>query len=126
MSPRAMIILKVSFQDAAQVPFPEDDDVIRALSTNRSDESFDIRTLPRTLRCNDHFLKLHPGHSPTELFAIDLVAIPQKISRWRLFKKCFHDLLRGPSSRRMLGHIEVNYTPAIVRQYHQHKQHAKR
>src|SRR5262249_13848464 len=60
MSPRAMIICEVTFQDAAQVPFPKDDDVIRALSTNRSDESFDRRTLPWAMGSRHHFLIFIP------------------------------------------------------------------
>jgi hypothetical protein len=62
-----------------------------------------------------HFLNLHSRHSPAKLFAVDLIAIPQQKARSSVFGKGFDDLLRGPSSRRMFGYIEVNDAPAMVR-----------
>src|SRR5262249_45993659 len=125
MMPGAMIICEVTFQDAAQVPFPKDDDVIRALSTNRSDESFDIRTLPWAMGSRHHFLDLHPVHPPTELIAVDLVAISQEKARRSLFREGLDNLLCGPSSRRMPGHVEVNHSSAIMGKYDKHEQHAE-
>src|SRR5207245_1462278 len=35
-------------------------------------------------------------------------------------------LLPRPTCRRMLRHVEVNHTPAVMNQHHQDKQHPKR
>src|SRR5215813_274749 len=95
----------------------EHNHVIQTLATNRADYSFHEWILPRTPGgCND-FLDLHAGYPPAEIFAVDLVTIPQEKARRRLFWQGFDDLLRSPLSSRVLGHIEVNDASAIVRQY---------
>ena len=48
--------------------------------------------------------------------ASDFLPIPQRRKKRRcLLRNGFYYLLRGPGGRRMLGHIEVNDAPAIVR-----------
>src|SRR5262245_59455427 len=97
--------------------FTEHNQMIHTLPTDRTDYSFHERILPRTPGgCND-FLYLHASYPPTELFAVDLVTIPQEKARRRLFWKGFDDLLRSPGRRRMFCHIEVNNAPTVVRQY---------
>src|SRR5215510_6998393 len=73
--------------------------MIETLATNRTDYSFHEWILPRTPGGCDDFLDLHASYPLAELFAIDLVAIPQKKARRRLFRKGFNDLLRGPDGR---------------------------
>src|SRR5262245_14729758 len=125
MCSRSMIISKVTFQDATQMIFAEHNHIIETFSPDRADEPLHIWTLPRTVWCSDHFLNLHPLYPPTELLAIYLVAIPEQVTRNRVFRKGLDHLLRGPGCGRISSHIEVNNAPAIVRQYHQHEEHAK-
>src|SRR5215813_5854640 len=117
MGSRAMIISKVAFQYTAQMPFAQHNHMIETFTPDRPDQPLHIWALPRTMWRGNHFFNLHPFHSATKLFAIYLIAIPQEEARGALFRKRLNDLLRGPGGRRMFGHIEVNDTPAIVRQY---------
>ena len=42
-----VVILQVSVQDLFQVAWPKYDDMIEALTTDRSDDAFCVRVLPR-------------------------------------------------------------------------------
>jgi hypothetical protein len=48
-----MMILKIARQDASQVMFVEDDNVIQAFSADRTDETFDVGILPGRSRGSD-------------------------------------------------------------------------
>jgi len=52
-----------------------------------------------------------------ETFPIDLVPISDQIAWRRVVGERFQDLLRGPSCRRMLGHVEMHDAPAMMRQH---------
>jgi hypothetical protein len=51
--------------------------------------------------------------TPANLLAGKPLACRRRLPAWRR-RKGFYHLLRGPSGRRMLGHIEVNDAPAIM------------
>src|SRR5262249_58702989 len=90
--------------------------MIEALASNTADHSLDIWILERRSRRGDHFFDLHSFHSEAKFFSVDLISIPEQIARSSLFGKGFDDLLRGPSSRRMRGDIEVNDPSSIMEQ----------
>src|SRR5215475_9703743 len=113
----SVIIFEIIFQNAAQMIFAETNHMIQTLLTNRTDYSFHEWILPRTPGGCKDFLDLHASNPPAEIFAVDLVTIPQEKARRRLFWKGFDELLRSPGRCRMFCHIEVNDASAIVRQY---------
>ncbi|HEY6418047.1 MAG TPA: hypothetical protein VIX59_03505 [Candidatus Binataceae bacterium] len=47
MGPHLIVIHSVGLQDTAQVRFAEHDEVIERFATDRSDEPFNVRVLPR-------------------------------------------------------------------------------
>ena len=63
------------------MPLIEDDNVIEALSPDRSDEPPDEGILPWASRCNQHFLEAHVSDSLLEGLTIDLVSVAKKILR---------------------------------------------
>ena len=75
MNSPAMVKIDVRTDNAAQMPLVKDNDVVQALSTERSDNPFAVRILPRTPRCGDDFFDIEAAHTPTELLAVDAVAI---------------------------------------------------
>jgi hypothetical protein len=50
MSPSVMVVVQILAEHAPKVLRSEEDHVIQALSTNRSDQSFHVRILPRRTR----------------------------------------------------------------------------
>src|SRR5438093_700609 len=53
----------------------DDDHVIETLSSDRANQPFDVRILPRTRRRRDDFGDVHAGQSALEDLAVDAVAI---------------------------------------------------
>ena len=72
---RLMVIDEVAVQDAAQVPLAEDENVIQALASDRTDQALHERVLPGTVRRGENFLDPHALHSVPKLLAVDLVTI---------------------------------------------------
>ncbi len=75
------VVFEIVFQDPAQPGLMEDDDVIQALSTNRSDQSLNVGVLPRALRCSQNFPNVHPFRCLAEFLPIRAVAVAQQIPR---------------------------------------------
>jgi hypothetical protein len=97
-------------------------------------DTFDIQTRSRIMARvkskdaapeKDDFLDLHSRHSQPKLFAIDPVTISKQEARGGLVRESLDDLLRSPSGRRMLCHVEVQYATPVVRQHDEHIPHTK-
>src|SRR5439155_9486033 len=77
------IVGEVAGQDAAQVAFAENQNVIQTLAPDRADEPLREGILPRAVRRREDFLDPHALHSVPKLLAVDLVAIAQEIEAAR-------------------------------------------
>jgi len=89
------------------------DDVIETLALHRTDESFDVRVLPRGARGREDFFNSHGlrgGRASRER----MIAISDHISRCLVPRERFAELLTGPRRRRMFIHRHVdNSTPGL-------------
>ena len=70
-----MVILEVGREDTPEVRLVKDDHVIEALSSDRSDQAFNVRILPWTRRRGDNFRDAHASQSPLKDVAVDVVSI---------------------------------------------------
>jgi hypothetical protein len=120
-----IIVGEVRGQDASQMPLTENDDMLQALASHRADEPLDKRVLPGAVRRREDFSDPHPLHSLPKLLAVDGVAIAQEIGRRGVVREGVDDLLRGPGGGGVLGHIEVDDTPAIVGEHDQDEEDAQ-
>jgi predicted nucleic acid-binding protein len=57
-----MVIGEVAVQDAAQMPLAEDENVIQALASDRTDQALHERILPGTERRGENFLDSDAPH----------------------------------------------------------------
>jgi len=110
----AVIVREVRGQDATQVAFAQNDDMIEALTPDRADEPFRKRILPRALRCRDHFTDLHARQALPEDVAIDRVPIAEEVGWRAVVRKRLHDLLGRPGGGTMLGDVEVDHPSPMV------------
>ena len=55
--------------------------MIEALSTNGSNHSLHIGSLPRRARCRQDFADAHGSHLLSEVIAEDGIAVPQHVTR---------------------------------------------
>ena len=104
----AVIVREVRGQDATQVAFAQNDDMIEALPPDRADEPFHERILPRAVGGREHFEDPHALHSLPKGGAVDVVAIAEKIGQPCVVREGLHDLLGRPLRGRVLGHVEVD------------------
>jgi hypothetical protein len=120
-----VIVGEVAGQDAAQVAFAENQNVIQTLAPDRADEPLREGILPRAVRGREDFLDPQALHSVPKLFAVDLVAVAQEIGGHGVVRKGIHDLLGGPVGGGMLGHVEVDDAPAVVSEHDKNKEDAQ-
>src|SRR2546425_4979313 len=123
MRSRVEVIAEVSLQNPFQMPFSEHDHVIEAFSANTSNEPFREWILPGTFRCSEHLLDSHSLNPVSEITTVHPVTVTDQISWCSIFRKRFDNLLRGPFCSGMVGDIEMQHTPTLVRQYDENKQH---
>ena len=110
---RPVIVREVARQDAAQVAFAQDEDMVQTLTPDRADEPFREGVLPRALGRGQHFPDSQAFHSLPKRVTVDRVAIAEEVGRRGVVRERLHDLLGGPGRGGMLGHVEVNDAPPM-------------
>ena len=115
MAATSMIRFEIRNHVAPEQGLVQDYHVIETLSSNRADQPFDVCTLPWGAECGDHFGDFHTFGLRLEGGTIDAVAISEQEPRGLVPRKCLEDLGCRPLCCWMLGDIEMNNAPAIVR-----------
>ena len=105
--------------------FVEDDDVIQALSTNRSDQTLDVWILPGRSPSGDNLFNSHVGYAILELVPVDAISITNQEPRRRIIGKRLNHLLTRPRSRWMSGDVEMDNHPAVMSQDDEGEQYAE-
>ncbi len=120
-----MVIGEITVEGPLEMALVEGNDMIQAFPTEATDNALGIRVLPRALRCDGAFFHSQMVNPFSKVISVDGIAITQQILRWWLPWKSLNKLLSRPFSRRMLRHIEVDYSAAIVSQDYKHEQDTK-
>src|SRR3982750_283628 len=121
-----MVVAEIRRQGSLQMAGVQNDVVVEALPSDRADESLGVWILPGTLRCCQNLLDAQRLDSQSNLSTVPAVAIADEIRGSFSVCKCLHDLLRGPSSGRMLGDIKVQHLATIMFQDTEYEQHLHR
>jgi hypothetical protein len=74
-----VMVGEVADQDAAHVPFAEDENVIQTFAPDRADQALHERVLPWAVRCGEDFGDPHTLHAMAKLLVVNLVTIVQEI-----------------------------------------------
>ena len=88
--------------------------MIQTFTANRTNDAFDVSSLPRSPRSAEDFFDIHYHELVAELLAIDSISISQQISRRGIKRKGFEHLLRRPFRRWMSCDVEVHDASSIV------------
>ena len=108
---RSRVVGDVLIQNAPKASSRQHDDVIEALASDRSDESFDVGVLPGGARRRQDFLDADRFH------VIEcMITIAEEIARHLVPGEGVAKLLRGPGGRGMLRDGNTNDAPAIMRE----------
>src|SRR5271166_6787121 len=81
MRPDFIVIASVRSQDAAQMRFAQDDQMIHALAPDRSDQPFGKSILPRRGRRYRFVPDAHGAKSTCDNGAINLIPIADEVTR---------------------------------------------
>src|SRR3989441_13024851 len=98
MSASLVIVREVAGQEASQVSFAEDEDMIQTLAPDGADEPLREGVLPRAVRGREDFTDAHALHALPEHVTVDRVAIAEEIGRGGVIREGVHDLLSRPDS----------------------------
>jgi len=109
-------------ENAPQVPFAQDDDVVKALSPDRSDHPFNVGILPWRAWCREHFVDAHSLDPGADLQPIHAVPVPDHVAWCRVPREGFCHLLLDPGRCRMSRHADMHDPPPVVVQHDQHEQ----
>ena len=120
----AMVTPDVGSQDAPEMRLVDDDHVIETFASDRSDQAFDVRILPRTRRRGDDFTDADASQSALEDVAVDAVSISMQPAGHRVLRKRVDHLLSAPDRRGMIRDIHMHNAPALVRQEDEDEQHS--
>jgi hypothetical protein len=103
-----MVVPDIGHEDAAQMRFVDDDHVIETLASERADQAFDGRGLPRTRRNGDDFADTHANQSALEDVAVDAVSIFMHPARRGVVRKRVDHLLRRPGCGWMIRDVDMH------------------
>jgi hypothetical protein len=93
-----MVVGEIAGQDAAQMAFAQNEDMIETLMPDRADEALGEGILPRAARRRQGFLDTHALDALPERLPVDTVAIAEQALRRGLVGEGVDDLLGGPGS----------------------------
>ena len=120
-----VIVGEVALQVAAQRALVLHDDVIEALAPDGTDHAFNERILPGGRGAVSTSSMPICCTVRREIRSVNRVTIPDDESRCGVPWPRLAELLRGPRRGRMRRDVQVDDAASIVRQHHEHKQHAK-
>ena len=126
MRPGLFVVCEIGFQDSTQTGLIQNDDVIQALSSNRSDQSLEIGVLPRTLGRSQDFVNAHRFCHLAEFQPVSAVAIAQQIPRRIVPRKCSQKLSGGPRCGGVSGHRKMHQTSSVMAENHEREQDLER
>src|SRR5215831_2045544 len=116
MGSQSMIVLNIGFERPACRAFMQYDYMIEALTTNGSDDSLYVGSLPRRARCRQNFADGHISNLLSEVVAEDRIAVAQQVTRVLGKGKGLPQLLSGPLRGRVGGNVKVQNAAAVMGQ----------
>src|SRR5437016_4538634 len=121
----AVVIIGIKLQNPAQMFLTQDNDVVQTLAPDRSDQPFANAILPRRGRCNWLVSNAHGTQSACDGGSIDLIAIPDHITRSPVPRKSLGDLTCNPLRGRVGCDVDPDDISAIKPYNHKAVEHSK-
>ena len=97
--------------------------MVKALPPNTSNEPLGEWILPWTARRGEHLVNAHSLNSVSEIATIHSVTVTYQITRCRVLRKGFDDLLCCPFCGGMFRDIEMQHATPFMRNEDEDKQH---
>jgi len=117
-----MVVVEVAGQETPEVALAEDHHMIQALPADAADHPLGICILPRTPRRGQDLVHAQVYEPLLKPLAIYRISVAEQVLRSSLPGEGCDELLCCPLRCRMLGHIEMEDLPPVVRQHDQHEE----
>ena len=114
MCPGSMIAVQEAADNAPEMSFPENDNVVEAFPTQRPDYSLYVRRLPGTVWCNYNLLDLEGFYLVLKHQPINSIPVADEVARGFLIVERLNQLLRRPGGSWMFRYVEVHDLAAIM------------
>ena len=125
MRARAVIVVGISPEHAAQMRLAENEQMVQTFSSDRSDQSLDVSVLPRRPRGYGAIPDAHCPDPSLEYLSVDAVAVSDEVFGRRVPRKGLRDLAGDPiassevykfmKGRRLLAIIRIRHTQVVRR-----------
>ncbi len=102
------VIVGVGAKHAAQMCLPDNDQMIQALSSDRSDQPFDIGVLPGRAWRRGTIPDSHGSNTSPEYLSVGAIAITDEVGGRCIPRKGLRDLAGDPVGRRISGDSDMN------------------
>ena len=119
MRPNPVVIGRVVLQNATQLRFVEHDQVIKALTPNRSDEALDVAVLPRRAWRGRMIADAHRVNAMGVSWAEGSIAVANQMTRCFIPREGVGHLPSDPLGSRIGSDADRDHPPAGVTQDHQ-------
>jgi hypothetical protein len=116
MSSRPVVVGKVRGQDATEMVFIDDDDVVETLASYRAHKPLDVGILPRGSGCSGDGLDAKSLNTAPKVITVDTIAVSDHVLGRRVLGERLNDLLGGPPRAWVAGDVPVQNTPVVVGQ----------
>src|SRR5215470_14712821 len=111
-----VIIFLIQLEKLPKVPFAKNDDMVKAIPSDRADQPFSVRILPGRPRGYRPVSDTHRFHALLECDAVDTIAVAHNIPWHRVPRMSFDKLASNPLGSRVPGHPEPYDLASIVTQ----------
>ncbi len=119
---RFMVVAKIRRQRSLQMAGVQNDVVIQAFPSDRADESLGVWILPGAARCCQNLLDAQRLDSQSNLSTVPTVPVAEEVRGSVTVCERLYNLLCGPISGRMLGHIKMQHFATIVFQDNEYEE----
>src|SRR5438094_505118 len=109
----AIVIVRVGFQDATQMHLAQDNDVVHALTPDRSDQPFGKAILPRRGWCGRLVPDAHGTQSACDDRTVDAITVPDHVARSLVPGECLRYLTRDPFGGRMCCDVDPDEVSSV-------------
>src|SRR5258708_30904892 len=96
MRSRAIVIVRIVFQNSTQMCLAQNNDVVQTLVPDRSDQPSGKAVLPRRTWCDGLVQTAHGAQSAGDDRTIDAIPVAEHVPRRLIPRECFFYLARTP------------------------------
>src|SRR5258708_1237977 len=113
MCSEAVIIVRIGSEDSAQMNLAQDNDVVQALTSDRSDQPFGKAILPGRGWCGGLVPDAHGAQPACHNGTIDAIPVTDHVARSFVPRECFCDLACNPLGCRVGCDVDAHEISAM-------------